>query len=60
MTVTLDFTNITIYTEYRHDIILYPLDKLAEDIGVADQMKNYLSSWYRKYEALLDRLGIHL
>ena len=28
---TLDFTDITIYTEYRHDIILYPLDKLIDE-----------------------------
>jgi len=28
---TLDFTDVTTYTEYRHDIILYPLDKLIDD-----------------------------
>ncbi len=28
---TLDFTNITTYTEYEHDIILYPLDTLVRD-----------------------------
>jgi outer membrane protein OmpA-like peptidoglycan-associated protein len=28
---TLDFTDITTYTEYRHDIILYPIDKLVEE-----------------------------
>jgi len=27
----LDFTNITTYTEYEHDIILYPLDTLVRD-----------------------------
>ncbi len=40
--------------------IIVSINELAEDIGVADQLKNYLSSWHRKYEALLDRLGIHL
>ncbi len=28
---TLDFTVITAYTEYRHDIVLYPLGTLVED-----------------------------
>ena len=28
---TLDFTDIHTYTEYRHDIVLYPLDKLVEE-----------------------------
>jgi outer membrane protein OmpA-like peptidoglycan-associated protein len=28
---TLDFTDITTYTEYRHDIVLYPLGTLIEE-----------------------------
>jgi outer membrane protein OmpA-like peptidoglycan-associated protein len=28
---TLDFTDIRIYTEYRHDIVLYPLAKLVDE-----------------------------
>ena len=28
---TLDFTDINTYTEYRHDIILYPFDKLIKE-----------------------------
>ena len=28
---TLDFTDIKEYTEYRHDIILYPIEKLVEE-----------------------------
>ena len=28
---TLDFTDITTYTEYRHDIVLYPLGTLVEE-----------------------------
>ena len=40
--------------------IIVSINELAEDIGVADQLKNYLSSWRRKYEDLLERLGIHL
>jgi outer membrane protein OmpA-like peptidoglycan-associated protein len=28
---TLDFTDIKTYTEYQHDIVLYPLDTLVED-----------------------------
>jgi outer membrane protein OmpA-like peptidoglycan-associated protein len=28
---TLDFTDIKAYTEYRHDIVLYPLEKLVEE-----------------------------
>lgn len=28
---TLDFSDITTYTEYRHDIVLYPLEKLIEE-----------------------------
>jgi len=28
---TLDFTEIKTYSEYRHDIVLYPLDKLVEE-----------------------------
>ncbi len=28
---TLDFTDIKIYTEYRHDIVLYPFKKLVEE-----------------------------
>ena len=28
---TLDFTDITTYTEYKHDIILYPFDKLIKE-----------------------------
>jgi hypothetical protein len=39
--------------------IIVSINELAEDVGVTGQLKNYLTSWYRKYEALLDRLGIH-
>ncbi|MDH3391546.1 MAG: OmpA family protein [Desulfobulbaceae bacterium] len=28
---TLDFTDVKMYTEYRHDIILYPIDKLVDE-----------------------------
>ena len=28
---TLDFTEITTYTEYKHDIVLYPLEKLIKE-----------------------------
>ncbi|MCK5418071.1 MAG: OmpA family protein, partial [Desulfobacterales bacterium] len=28
---TLDFTDVTTYTEYRHDIVLYPLGTLVEE-----------------------------
>ena len=28
---TLDFTDIKMYTEYRHDIVLYPIKKLVEE-----------------------------
>jgi outer membrane protein OmpA-like peptidoglycan-associated protein len=28
---TLDFTGVTAFTEYRHDIILYPFDKLIKE-----------------------------
>ncbi|MFC1843186.1 OmpA family protein [Thermodesulfobacteriota bacterium] len=28
---TLDFTDVKMYTEYRHDIILYPIEKLVEE-----------------------------
>ena len=28
---TLDFTDITMYTEYRHDIVLYPIDTLVDE-----------------------------
>ncbi|MFC1837452.1 OmpA family protein [Thermodesulfobacteriota bacterium] len=36
---TLDFTNIKMYTEYQHDIILYPIDKLIEE-AIALRMNN--------------------
>ena len=28
---TLDFTDVKMYTEYKHDIILYPIDKLVDE-----------------------------
>jgi outer membrane protein OmpA-like peptidoglycan-associated protein len=28
---TLDFTDVKMYTEYRHDIVLYPIKKLVEE-----------------------------
>lgn len=40
--------------------IIVSISELSEEIGLADQLKNYLTSWHRKYEALLERLGIHL
>jgi outer membrane protein OmpA-like peptidoglycan-associated protein len=36
---TLDFTDIKMYTEYEHDIILYPIEKLIED-QIALRMNN--------------------
>jgi outer membrane protein OmpA-like peptidoglycan-associated protein len=36
---TLDFTDVKMYTEYRHDIILYPIDKLVDE-KIALTMKN--------------------
>ncbi len=39
--------------------IIVSINELAEDLGVGEQLKKYASSWHRKYEALLERLGIH-
>jgi outer membrane protein OmpA-like peptidoglycan-associated protein len=36
---TLDFTDIKMYTEYEHDIILYPIDKLVDE-AIALRMNN--------------------
>ena len=36
---TLDFKNITAYTEYRHDIVLYPLGALVKE-GISLKMNN--------------------
>jgi hypothetical protein len=38
--------------------IIVSIKELSEDIGLADQLNDYISSWRRKYEALLERLGI--
>jgi hypothetical protein len=40
--------------------IIVSINELAEDIGMKNQLKNYLSTWLRKYEDLLERLGIYL
>lgn len=40
--------------------IIVSISELAEDLGMSGQLKEYASSWHRKYEALLERLGIHL
>ena len=36
---TLDFTDIKGYTEYRHDIVLYPIDRLVDE-KIALRMNN--------------------
>ena len=40
--------------------IIVSIKELSEDIDLADQLNDYISSWRRKYEALLESLGIHI
>ena len=40
--------------------IIVSIKELSEDIDLAEQLNDYISSWRRKYEALLESLGIHI
>ena len=40
--------------------IIVSIKELSEDIDLGDQLNDYISSWRRKYEALLESLGIHI
>ena len=40
--------------------LIVSVNELAEEMGVSERFVKYLAPWQRKYEALLERLGIHL